>query len=99
MGAHRLSERGQPAVQSGFRRPERQTERRGDRRQWQVEVVVEDDDDSLIGVEMAETLFDLVTRRTRDRAVLHRGIDEWGELNLHHPTSRPPQFVVTGSYQ
>ena len=48
-------------MQPGLRSPEWHTERRRDLRERQVEVVVKDDDESLVGIKPAEATFERVT--------------------------------------
>ena len=69
VGVERRSHLPEPAIQAGLGRAQRDPQRRGDLRQRQVEVVMQDDDRPLLGLEPAEAAFELVAVGDRRRGV------------------------------
>ena len=69
-----MAQRHQPTVQAGLRGPDRHTEGGGNFRQWEIEVVVEGDDNSLVSVEATETTLDFVMGRRRHGGVAHHRV-------------------------
>ena len=84
-------------MQSGLGGPEWHTERGRDLRERQVEVVVKDDDESLIGIEPAKATFERITLVGGGRLVADGGPIEPGQFDFDRTTLVPPELVVAGA--
>jgi hypothetical protein len=82
-------------MQARLGRPEREPERRGDLRQWQIGVVMEDDEGSLFRLQASEATFKLVALRGQDRRVFDGGALERRQFDVEPMPSRTPCLVQT----
>ena len=85
IGVERRAHQPEGSIQAGFRGAQRDLEGRCDGRQWEVEVVMEDDHGPISGVEPEEAAFELVAIRDRRRRA--RGSAEARSLRSTRSTS------------
>jgi len=87
-GLHRV-------VESGFGGAHRDAQGLGDLGEWQAQVVVQDDDSSLLWLQAPEASLKLVAIGQRPRAVIGRRLDR-DDPDLGRPASLMPTLVGTG---
>jgi hypothetical protein len=86
-------------MQSGLRGPDGNTERGGNLRQWQVEVVVKDDDQTLVGVESLKPPVNLIAVIQGARRLGRVMQVQLHQLDLDWSATVLSKLVVTGSHE
>ena len=84
-------------MQARFRRSQRDPERDGDFRQWQVEIVVKDDQCPRLRLEAAEAAFELVAVVGDGHAVVERRRIDGSQLDIDAMPPEPARLIDTGA--
>jgi hypothetical protein len=86
-------------MQARFRRPERDSERDGDLRQGQVEIVVKDDESPRLRLEAAEAAFELVAVGHGGSLVAEGRVIDRGQVNVKAMTPEAACLVYAGAIE
>ena len=86
-------------MQARFRRPERDSERDGDLRQGQVEIVVKDDERPRLRVETAEAALELVAVGHGGSLVAEGRVIDRGQVNVKAMTPEAACLVYAGAIE
>jgi hypothetical protein len=86
-------------VEARFRRTERDPERDGDLRQWQVEIVVKDDQGPRLRLEAAEAAFELVAVVGDGHAVVDRRRIDGSQFDIEAVPPEPARLIDTGAVE
>ena len=84
-------------MEARFRRSERDPERDGDLRQWQVEIVIKDDQRPRIRLETAEAAFELVAVVGDGYAVVDRRRVDGSQFDIDPVPPEPARLIDTGT--
>ncbi len=84
-------------MKARFRRPERDAKRDGDLRQWQVEIVVKDDQGPRLRLETAEAALELVAVVRDGHAVVDRRRIDGSQFDIDAVSPKPARLIDTGA--
>jgi hypothetical protein len=84
-------------VEARFRRPERDPQRDGDLRQWQVEIVMKDDEGTRLRLEAAKAASELIAVNGDREAAIDGWRVDVAELDIDTMTPKPARLIDAGA--